>query len=475
MITLMIAIFVIGYIMIAFERPLRINKASTALFIGTILWIIYLYIAPEVIPQVSADQFAHFIHTHPEIQSQPYGEQVRDFVINNQIIEMLGDISETLLFLMAAMTIVELIDVHGGFMYITDLITTRNKRLLLWLIGFITFFMSSILDNLTTTIVMIMLVKRLVPDRLDRLIYGSIIVIAANSGGAWSPIGDVTTIMLWVEGAITTKVIPQLFFPSLISMMLPICIAQFMLKGKIKSATSMSVNDENSVLLRHLNTSDRVGILIFGVLILITAPIFKAITHLPPFVWLLLGVSMMWIYTEVIYNHKKNIEENIKQRLDKIIGKLDFTTLLFFLGILMAVDALQSAGILNGISQIMSEKMPNVYSQAISIGLLSAIIDNVPLVAAAIGMYPTIDPALVQNFSDPGFMQNFVVDGVFWHFLAYCAGVGGSILIIGSAAGVVFMGLERVSFGWYFKRISFLALLGYLGGAAIYILQNNFF
>lgn len=237
----------------------------------------------------------------------------------------------------------------------------------------------------------------------------------------------------------------------------------------------MSVNDENSVLLRHLSTSDRVGILIFGILILITAPIFKTITHLPPFVWLLLGVSMMWIYTEVIYNHKKDIEENIKQRLDKVIGKLDFTTLLFFLGILMAVDALQSAGILNSISQIMSENMPNVYSQAFSIGLLSAVIDNVPLVAAAIGMYPVIDPALVQNFSDSGFIQNFIVDGVFWHFLAYCAGVGGSILIIGSAAGVVFMGLERVSFGWYLKRISFLALLGYLGGAAFYILQNNFF
>lgn len=471
MVALMTVIFVVGYLLIALEHPLRINKASMALFIGAMLWILYMYAAPSLVPQVSADSFNHYLDVHPSLKNHTYIQQVRDFVINFQILETIGDVCETILFLLAAMTIVELIDTHGGFFYITQQIKTRNKKRLLWLICLITFFMSAVLDNLTTTIVMIMLIRRIIPERLERWVFGSVIVIAANSGGAWSPIGDVTTIMLWVKGTLSSDVIPQLFIPSLVSTLVPVFIVQFMLKGQVRTATE-ATEDERSVLIGNLKSSDRLGILAFGILILVTAPVFKSITHLPPFIWLLLGMSLMWMYTEVIYNRKKEMEEGIKFRVDKVFRRLDFATLMFFLGILMAVDALQSAGILGGLSTFMASKMPNVYAQGISIGLLSAIVDNVPLVAAAIGMYPVVDSAAVQTFADPAFMQNFVVDGIFWHFLAYCAGVGGSILIIGSAAGVVFMGLEGVSFGWYLKRISLLAFAGYIAGAAAYLLQR---
>jgi Na+/H+ antiporter NhaD/arsenite permease-like protein len=336
--------------------------------------------------------------------------------------------------------------------------------------------MSAVLDNLTTTIVMIMLTRRIIREPRERWLFGSIIVIAANSGGAWSPIGDVTTIMLWVKGNITASIIPQLFFPSLVSMIAPVFVAQFLLKGNIQEEEiSQTEEKENSELLLHMQKKDRLGILIFGVSILVLSPVFKGVTHLPPFIGLLLGVSLLWIYTEILYNQKNQLNENLKLRVSKVLGRIDFSTLMFFLGILLAVDALQSAGILQQSSAFMAQHLPNVYAQAYAIGLLSAIVDNVPLVAAAIGMYPVLDPAALSTMADPVFMQNFVEDGVFWHFLAYCAGVGGSILIIGSAAGVVFMGLEKVPFGWYLKRISLIALIGYTFGAGAYILQQVIF
>lgn len=471
MIALMVVVFLIGYVLIALEHPIKINKAGIALFIGTALWIIYMYVAPQVVPHVSGDEFQHYISTHPELKAEDYATQIREFVINSQILESIGDISETILFLLAAMAIVELIDTHGGFVYITDRIITRNKRKLFWLISFITFGMSAVLDNLTTTIVMVMLIRRIVPEPRERWLVGSMIVIAANSGGAWSPIGDVTTIMLWVKGNITVLISPKLILPSLVSMIIPLMFLQFVLKGAIPQIRK-SETSENKAILKNFRRKDRLGILAFGVSILVLAPVFKMITHLPPFVWLLFGMSMLWIYTEIIYNHKIGMKEDAKLRLSKVLGRLDIATLMFFLGILLAVDALQSAGILGSLSGFIAEKMPNVYAQGISIGLLSAIIDNVPLVAAAIGMYPVVEAGAVSMASNPGFLQNFVVDGNFWHFLAYCAGVGGSILIIGSAAGVVFMGLEGVSFGWYLKRISLVTLVGYLAGAGVYMLQQ---
>jgi len=476
MIYAMIFLFIAGYLFIAMEHTIKVNKASIALLIGTLLWVIYVYLAPSTVLSVSPDAFNHYIHSHPELQHYAFGIQVRHFVIDHQILESIGDISEMLFFLLAAMTIVELIDVHGGFTYITEKITTRKKRRLLWLISFITFFMSAVLDNLTTTIVMIMLTRRIIREPRERWLFGSIIVIAANSGGAWSPIGDVTTIMLWVKGNITASIIPQLFFPSLVSMIAPVFVAQFLLKGNIQEEEiSQTEEKENSELLLHMQKKDRLGILIFGVSILVLSPVFKGVTHLPPFIGLLLGVSLLWIYTEILYNQKNQLNENLKLRVSKVLGRIDFSTLMFFLGILLAVDALQSAGILQQSSAFMAQHLPNVYAQAYAIGLLSAIVDNVPLVAAAIGMYPVLDPAALSTMADPVFMQNFVEDGVFWHFLAYCAGVGGSILIIGSAAGVVFMGLEKVPFGWYLKRISLIALIGYTFGAGAYILQQVIF
>lgn len=475
MIFAMIIIFIAGYFFIAIEHTTKINKASIALLIGTLLWIIYVYTAPSTILNVSPDDFNHYINSQAELQHHSFAVQVRHFVIEHQILESIGDISEMLFFLLAAMTIVELIDVHGGFTYITDKITTRKKRKLLWIISFITFFMSAMLDNLTTTIVMIMLTRRIIFEPRERWFFGSIVVIAANSGGAWSPIGDVTTIMLWVKGNISTAIIPQLILPSLVSMIVPVSIAQFFLKGSIKKEGALNEEGENSEFLRHMNRKDRLGILIFGVSILILSPVFKAITHLPPFIGLLLGVSLLWIYTEILYNHKNQLDENLKLRVSKVLGRIDFSTLMFFLGILLAVDALQSVGFLQQASVFMAQKLPNVYAQGYIIGLLSAIVDNVPLVAATIGMYPVLDPTAVSTMMDPVYMQNFVEDGIFWHFLAYCAGVGGSSLIIGSAAGVVFMGLEKVSFGWYLKRISLIALIGYTAGALTYILQKSIF
>ena len=476
MIYAMILLFIAGYFFIAMEHTIKVNKASVALLIGTLLWVIYVYLAPSTVLSVSPDAFNHYIHSHPELQHYAFGIQVRHFVIDHQILESIGDISEMLFFLLAAMTIVELIDVHGGFTYITEKITTRKKRRLLWLISFITFFMSAVLDNLTTTIVMIMLTRRIISEPRERWLFGSIIVIAANSGGAWSPIGDVTTIMLWVKGNITASIIPQLFFPSLISMVAPVFVAQFLLKGNIQEKEiPLTEEKENADLLFHMQKKDQLGILIFGVSILVLSPVFKGVTHLPPFIGLLLGVSLLWIYTEILYNQKNQLNENLKLRVSKVLGRIDFSTLMFFLGILLAVDALQSAGILQQSSAFMAQHLPNVYAQAYAIGLLSAIVDNVPLVAAAIGMYPVLEPAALSTMADPVFMQNFVEDGVFWHFLAYCAGVGGSILIIGSAAGVVFMGLEKVPFGWYLKRISLIALIGYTFGAGAYILQQVIF
>ncbi|HHV84704.1 MAG TPA: sodium:proton antiporter [Petrimonas sp.] len=476
MIYAMIILFIAGYIFIAMEHTIKVNKASVALLIGTLLWVIYVYLAPNTVLSVSPDTFNHYINSHSELQHHAFEVQVRHFVIDHQILESIGDISEMLFFLLAAMTIVELIDVHGGFTYITEKITTRKKRQLLWLISFITFFMSAVLDNLTTTIVMIMLTRRIISEPRERWLFGSIIVIAANSGGAWSPIGDVTTIMLWVKGNITTAIMPQLFLPSLVSMVAPVFVAQFLLKGSIeKEEVTQTEENENSELLLYMQKGDRLGILIFGVSILVLSPVFKGVTHLPPFIGLLLGVSLLWIYTEILYNRKNQLNENLKLRVSKVLNRIDFSTLMFFLGILLAVDALQSAGILQQSAAYMAQHLPNVYAQAYSIGLLSAIVDNVPLVAAAIGMYPVLDPGTVSAMANPVFMQNFVEDGLFWHFLAYCAGVGGSILIVGSAAGVVFMGLEKVSFGWYLKRISLIAFIGYTLGAGTYILQQAIF
>ena len=370
------------------------------------------------------------------------------------------------------MITVELIDSHGGFTFITRYITTTDKRKLLLAIATITFFLSAVLDNLTTSIVMIMLLRKLVGNYKERWVFGSIIIIAANSGGAWSPIGDVTTIMLWVRGNISTSAtIPNLILPSIVSALVPVLFAMRFLHGKVTPPRVIAGGDENNALLEKLLPKTKLSILILGLFCLLFVPIFKTITHLPPFMGILLGVGVLWLYTERMYA-RTPVDEELKLRLSKVVHRIDGTTLLFFLGILLAVDALRCVGILGDFALWLDQSVGNVYVVNLIIGTLSAIVDNVPLVAGAMGMYPVATDAMIAAAPDPAYMMNFAQDGVFWQFLAYCAGVGGSMLIIGSAAGVVVMGLERINFIWYLKNISLLALLGYLAGAGVYVLQN---
>ena len=472
MLTAMVIVFLVGYLMIALEHPLKINKAGTALLIGTVLWVMYTYAAPFFIPRASAEEFSLFLESFPSLGSLTFKEQCTRFVVEHQVLDSIGEIAETLIFLIGAMITVELIDAHGGFMFITNHITTKKKKKLLALIAVITFFMSAVLDNLTTSIVMIMLIRKLLGNYKERWVFGSIIIIAANSGGAWSPIGDVTTIMLWVRGNISTSsTIPHLILPSIVSALIPVLIAMRFLHGNVTPPNEFSQMEADNELLKKLKDKEKLSILIIGVLCLLFVPVFKTVTHLPPFMGILMGVGILWFYTEMLYA-RKPIDEDLKLRLSKVVHRIDGATLLFFLGILLAVDALRCSGVLSDFAFWLDDTVGNVYAVNLIIGALSSIVDNVPLVAGAIGMYPVATDAMVAAATDPAYLANFMQDGVFWQFLAYCAGVGGSMLIIGSAAGVVVMGLERINFIWYLKNISLLALAGYLSGAVVYILQN---
>lgn len=472
MIAVMILIFLVGYFFIAMEHPLKINKAGTALLTGTILWVIYTFTASNYIPSVSGEEFEIFLKTHPGVSSLPFVEQCTHFVVEHQVLNSIGEISETLLFLIGAMITVELIDAHGGFNFITDRITTKKKKKLLCLIAGITFFMSAVLDNLTTSIVMVMLIRKLIGNYKERWVFGSIIIIAANSGGAWSPIGDVTTIMLWINGNISTSAtIPHLIIPCIISIVVPVLIAQRFLRGEV-TPPIMPHEDNGNGLIDTLKKKKRLAILIIGLACLLFVPVFKTVTHLPPFMGILMGIGILWIFTEIMYQREQEVNDELKLPLSKIIHRIDGSTLLFFLGILLAVDVLQHSGVLSDFSGFLDEHIGNVYIVNIIIGVLSAVVDNVPLVAGAMKMYPIADQTIIAAAANPEYMTHFVQDGAFWQFLAYCAGVGGSSLIIGSAAGVVVMGLERINFIWYLKHISLLAFSGYLAGAAWYVAQN---
>lgn len=475
MLTLIIAIFIIGYLMIALEHPLKINKAASALLTGTILWVLYIMNAPDFESLVSSDGFKSFVQD-PHAAGLSLLEQCQQYIVEHQILISIGEICQTLIFLIGAMIIVELVDVHGGFEFITNRITTRKARSLLIMISVLTFFMSSVLDNLTTSIVMIMLIRKIIADQKTRWLFGSMIIIAANSGGAWSPIGDVTTIMLWIKGNISTsETIPHLILPSLVSMFVPLFLMARQLKGSVESPIQEGRMENNSTcctdeffILAH---RERLYIFILSILCLLFVPVFKMVTHLPPFMGVMIGVSILWFFTEFIYGKKEDLEEDRKLRVSKVVHRIDGATLLFFLGILLAVEVLRYTGILGAFASWLDDSVGNVFIVNMVIGALSAVVDNVPLVAGAIGMYPVMTEEAVAASADPIYWMNFVQDGTFWQFLAYCAGVGGSMLIIGSAAGVVVMGLEQISFGWYLKRISGLALLGYLAGAFVYILQ----
>ena len=432
---LIVVVFVIGYLCIALEGFTKINKAAIALLMFVGCWTLFMINPGEYIagltPETTASTIAGIIDHH------------------------LGGPAETLFFLMGAMTIVEVVDKNGGFNFVRDILQTRGKRTLLWRIVFITFFLSAILDNLTTSIVMIMVLRKLVPNHKDRMIYASLVIIAANSGGAFSPIGDVTTIMLWNKGVITAAgVMEEIFIPSLVSMIIPTLLLQRSLKGELALVDSNMATDYEVL---DFSKIQRKIIFALGVGGLIFVPIFKSITHLPPFVGILLVLGVLWTATEIFYRAEHGDNEGIKHRVANLIAHIEMSTILFFLGILMAVACLEEIKVLENLGIWLNDvSAGNHFIVTGLIGVLSSIVDNVPLVAGCMGMY-TVTPT-----------GDMAVDGIFWQLLAYCAGVGGSILIIGSAAGVVVMGLEKISFGWYLKRVTGSAFIGYLVGIFCY-------
>ncbi|VAW24268.1 Na+/H+ antiporter NhaD type [hydrothermal vent metagenome] len=455
MFILMVIVFVLGYTAIALEHPLRVDKAASALIIGTLCWVVYIIGAEGILNLGFSPSWGAFLASHPGEHGL---DAIREFIVDYEIVHHIGEISEILFFLLGAMTIVEVVDQHDGFKIITDKIRTTNKVKLLWILSFLTFFMSALLDNLTTTIVLVALLRKLIDDKQTRWFFASMVVLAANAGGAWSPIGDVTTIMLWIGGQITTlRIIEGVILPSLVCMVVPLLILSFTMKGTVKRP---GIDEDDN---ECTTQNERYLFLIMGVGGLLFVPVFKTFTHLPPFMGMLFSLGIVWIVGEIIHRDKpREIKDKLK--VVAILRKVDIPTVLFFLGILSAVAALQSAGHLNLLAGYLDKHLHNIFLIDLAIGVLSSIVDNVPLVAGAMGMYPITDPGTT------GYMASFVQDGAFWEFLAYTAGTGGSILIIGSAAGVAAMGLEKIDFIWYLKRISLLAFLGYLSGAGVYYL-----
>ncbi len=448
-----ILVFILGYILIATEHSIKIDKAATALFIGVSCWTL-LVLGIQQVPTAFVEEFENWKLANPDNTLGLKG------YFEHQLSHHIQEIASILLFLMGAMTIVEIIDAHNGFQVITDKITSKKKVVLLWTISILTFFLSAALDNLTTAIVMVSLLRKIIPDKETRWMFGGIVVIAANAGGAWSPIGDVTTTMLWIGGQVTSAAIIQnVFIPSLISLFVPLFILSFVLKGNIEKFEN-SNSSQTPILKKEQNVA-----LLLGLGGLLMVPVFKSVTHLPPFMGIMLSLGILWMATELMHGRKLDDEKSRFSALSAL-RKIDMPSVLFFLGILLAVGALQEMGTLIQASTWLKDTFNNPYTINMIIGVLSAIIDNVPLVAASMGMYP-----IAEATQDP-WLQHFVQDGVFWEFLAYCAGTGGSILIIGSAAGVAVMGLEKITFSWYLKKISPWALLGYLSGGVFYILMH---
>lgn len=418
---ILLTIFTLGYVAITFEQALKINKAASALVTGVLSWTVFILSA--------ADKSA----------------------VLKLLDERMGALSGILFFVLGGMVIVELIDAHDGFDLVTSRITTTSKRTLLWIVSLLAFFLSAFLDNLTTTIVVVSLLRKLVADRNDRLLFTGMTVIAANAGGVWSPMGDVTTSMLWIGGQISVgPTVRSLFLPSLACLLLPVAIASFRIRGDVLAPRLEAQPALTSSQL------ERKAVFGLGLLVLVLVPVFKSLTHLPPFMGMLFGLGLMWVLTELIHSEKDEAEKGVFS-VNHAIRKIDTPSILFFLGILLAISALESFGLLHALAQWLDRVFGDAVIVGLVIGLISAVVDNVPLVAAVQGMYP---------------LGQYPMDDFFWQFFAYCSGTGGSALIVGSAAGVAAMGLEKIDFLWYLKRISLLALFGYLSGAAVYIIQR---
>lgn len=429
MVTAIVIFFILGYLCIALESVLKINKAVPALLMCVVCWTLYAC-----------------------------GGGPADGETSERLLHHLGETCEILFFLMGAMTIVEIVDANGGFYFVQDALATKSKRALLWRITFMTFFLSAILDNLTTSIVMVMVLRKLVADSKDRMLFGGMIIIAANAGGAFSPIGDVTTIMLWIKGMISTSgVLSELFIPSLVSAVVSMLCVSIYLKGDLE----MPKHDEAP---GAANNPDRLLILCVGVGGLIFVPIFRMLTGLAPFMGILLALGVLWLVSEYRCNRNALFCESSNLKVTTLLSRIDMATILFFLGILLAVATLQETGVLTSFGAWLNEASDgNHYLVTGIIGIVSSVVDNVPLVAGCMDMYPIAATG------------DFAVDGLFWQLLAYCAGVGGSMLIIGSAAGVVVMGLEKISFGWYLRRFTWIAFTGYIAGIGVYALETLIF
>ena len=449
---LVIIVFVLGYLAIALEHPLKINKTASAILTGVICWTLFVMAEPST-SVTESESYTTFldilkIELGEKFTSLTSADLYREFVTFS-LSEHLSGIAQILFFLMGAMTIVELVDAHHGFRFITDRIKTKNPKTLLWIICWVTFFLSSVLDNLTTTIVMLSLVRKLIPNKDMRLFFAGMIVIAANAGGAWTPIGDVTTTMLWIGGQISTgNIMITLFLPSVACMLVPLIYLNFTLKGTLgethEHQTKNHKHEVNSGML----------MLVLGVGALVFVPVFKTLTHMPPYMGMLLGLGIIWVVSELI---NPELDEAVKKNYTAAgaLARIDVPSVLFFLGILMAVGALESMQALHHAAVWLDQTVGDQRIIITLIGLLSAVVDNVPLVAASMGMYN---------------MDVYYQDHMVWEYLAYCAGTGGSILIIGSAAGVAAMGIEKIDFIWYLKRISLLAMMGYFAGAIVYLI-----
>lgn len=451
---LIVAVFVVGYILIALEHPIHINKTATALLTGVICWTLFAISEPTA-SLLSSQHFIDFVEklkaNVPNFAALTASEIHREFVIES-LAEHLSEISQILFFLMGAMTIVELVDAHHGFKFITDRITTKNAKALLWIICGVTFFLSAILDNLTTTIVMVSLVRKIIPSKDMRLFFAGMIIVAANAGGAWSPIGDVTTTMLWIGGQITAGgIVKSLLLPSIVCMVVPLIYLSFTMKGDLGEETKVKTEEPSSGYGKLM--------LFLGVAALVSVPIFKTITHLPPYLGMMLGLGVLWVASELI---DPNVDESKKKNYtaSHALTRIDMPSVLFFLGILLAVGALQSMTTLHNFAEYLNHTLGDNRIIITLIGILSAIVDNVPLVAASMGMYD---------------MSVYPSDHMIWEYLAYCAGTGGSLLVIGSAAGVAAMGMVKIDFIWYIKKITLLAAIGYFAGAAVYLIQYSLF
>jgi Na+/H+ antiporter NhaD/arsenite permease-like protein len=422
--TLLVAIFILGYAAITLEQSLKIHKAASALLTGVLCWTVYILSSSDI------------------------------QLVNHQLLEHMGDLSGILFFLLGSMVVVELIDAHDGFEMIVSKITTRNKRRLLWITSIIAFFLSALLDNLTTTIVVVTLLRKLIADREERLLFTGLTVIAANAGGVWSPMGDVTTTMLWMGGQITVvPTVITLIIPSLVCLLVPVGALSARLKGEFPPLDPRGTSGDGL----SSSSFERHAVFWLGLAVLFFVPIFKTVTHLPPFMGMLFGLGVMWILTELIHGDKDEAEKGVLS-VNHAIRKIDTPSVLFFLGILLAISALQSTGFLASVAKWLDGQVGDVVVLGLLVGLLSAILDNVPLVAAVQAMYP---------------LSSYPVDNLFWQFLAYTSGTGGSALIVGSAAGVAAMGLEKIDFFWYVRKVSFLAVMGYLSGAAVYIILKS--